>query len=160
MHLFFEKYYLYAFMMDHKKCYYFSSTSGLELAKIIYCHILEGIFNTWNRIQDNWPKHSCSSKLLFPAYYCFLTHFCVQLFTVSSKIYPCSTFHCRQYVVVLCFALPIPLFFAWPLHVRAKTSHYNSRHKPQPIVHSESRSQNLNGEVNWRCYLTEKTVRG
>ena len=87
-HFFFEKYYLYAFMMGHKKCYYFSSTSGLELAKIIYCPILEGIFNTWNRIQDNWPKHSCSSKLLFPAYYCFRTHFCVQYLLCQAKYTP------------------------------------------------------------------------
>jgi hypothetical protein len=39
MHFFFENYFLYAFMMDHKKCYYFISTSGLKVAKILYCPI-------------------------------------------------------------------------------------------------------------------------
>jgi hypothetical protein len=134
MQLFWDNYYLDAFMMDHEKCKYFLSTSGLKVANFCIAVFLEGIFNIWNRIQDNWPKHCC-----------------VQLFTVSSNIYTCSTFHCRHDVIVLCFALSIPLFFAWPLHVRAKALYYNSCHRPQSIVHSDSLSHNLNSEVNWRC---------
>jgi hypothetical protein len=74
----------------------------------VYLFIQYLILKTVKR--DKCAKYSRSSKLLFPVY------FCVEQFTVSSKILCplslliCSTLLCRHVMVVFCFTRCSPLF--------------------------------------------------